>query len=52
MTVQQVFAHDYTSAKTYSWDDMDASGSWEKVKVIQYVFPIFTVSTYLILLQG
>ena len=34
MSVQKVYAKDYTSAKEYSWDDMDASGSWEKVKVI------------------
>jgi hypothetical protein len=34
MMVQSVYAKDYTSAKTYSWADMDASGSFEKVKVI------------------
>jgi beta-glucanase (GH16 family) len=34
MQVLQVFAQDYTDAKEYSWDGMDASGSWEKVKVI------------------
>jgi len=34
MMVRQVYAQDYTSAKTYSWANMDASGSWEKVKVI------------------
>lgn len=35
MMVQSVYAKDYTSAKTYSWADMDSSGSWEKVKVIK-----------------
>ncbi|KAF2017522.1 glycoside hydrolase family 16 protein [Aaosphaeria arxii CBS 175.79] len=35
MTVQTVYAHDYTTAKEYSWENMDASGSWEKVKVIE-----------------
>jgi beta-glucanase (GH16 family) len=34
MMVQQVYVQDYTSAKEYSWEGMDASGSWEKVKVI------------------
>jgi beta-glucanase (GH16 family) len=34
MSVQKVYAQDYTSAKEYSWEGMDASGSWEKVKVI------------------
>ena len=34
MVVQSVYAQDYTEGKTYSWDNMDASGSWEKVKVI------------------
>lgn len=34
MMVQQVYAKDYTQAKEYSWEGMDASGSWEKVKVI------------------
>lgn len=34
MIVKSVYAQDYTDAKEYSWDDMDASGSWEKVKVI------------------
>lgn len=34
MSVQKVYAQDYTQAKEYSWDGMDASGSWEKVKVI------------------
>jgi beta-glucanase (GH16 family) len=37
MTVSSVYAEDYTSAAKYSWDDMDSSGSWEKVKVIKYV---------------
>lgn len=35
MTVQKVYAQDYTTAKEYSWENMDASGSWEKVKVIE-----------------
>lgn len=35
MTVQEIYAQDYTSAKTYSWADMDSSGDWQKVKVIQ-----------------
>lgn len=35
MSVQQVYAKDYTEAKEYSWEGMDASGSWEKVKVIK-----------------
>ena len=34
MSVQTVYAKDYTSAKEYSWDDMDASGAWQKVKVV------------------
>lgn len=34
MTVQSIYAQDYTNAAEYSWDGMDASGSWEKVKVI------------------
>lgn len=37
MTIQSVYAQDYTSAAKYSWDNMDASGDWEKVKVIEYV---------------
>lgn len=40
MTVQSVYAQDYTSAKEYSWEDMDSSGDWQKVKVIEYVFPV------------
>lgn len=35
MMVRELYVQDYTSAKTYSWADMDKSGSWEKVKVIQ-----------------
>lgn len=35
MVLQSVYAKDYTTAKEYSWEGMDASGSWEKVKVIQ-----------------
>jgi len=34
MTIQSVYAKDYTEGAQYSWDNMDASGSWEKVKVI------------------
>jgi beta-glucanase (GH16 family) len=34
MSVQTVYAQDYTTAKEYSWDNMDASGEWQKVKVI------------------
>lgn len=42
MIVQEVHVEDYTTAKTYSWEDMDSSGSWEKVKVITYVGPAAT----------
>jgi len=35
MMVKSVFAEDYTSAQTYSWADMDSSGSFEKVKVVK-----------------
>ncbi|KAF1944710.1 hypothetical protein EJ02DRAFT_452304 [Clathrospora elynae] len=34
MTVQSVYAKDYTEGAEYSWADMDQSGDWEKVKVI------------------
>jgi beta-glucanase (GH16 family) len=34
MSVQKVYAKDYTEAKEYSWENMDASGDWQKVKVI------------------
>ncbi|KAF2638329.1 concanavalin A-like lectin/glucanase [Massarina eburnea CBS 473.64] len=34
MLVKSVYAKDYTSAKEYSWEDMDSSGTWEKVTVI------------------
>lgn len=34
MIVQSVYAKDYTEGAEYSWDDMDASGDWQKVKVI------------------
>lgn len=35
MTIQSVYAEDYTSgAKTYSWANMDSTGDWQKVKVI------------------
>lgn len=37
MTVQSVYAKDYTQGAEYSWEDMDASGSFKKVKVIAYV---------------
>lgn len=35
MTIQSVYAEDYTSAAKYSWADMDSSGNWDKVKVIE-----------------
>lgn len=35
MMVQRVYAKDYTTAKEYSWENMDASGSYEKVKVVE-----------------
>jgi len=35
MTIQSVYAEDYTKAAKYSWEGMDASGDWETVKVIQ-----------------
>lgn len=39
--LQSVYAEDYTTgAKAYSWEDMDASGSWEKVKIIEGKSPI------------
>ncbi|KAF3033110.1 hypothetical protein E8E11_002717 [Didymella keratinophila] len=34
MKVQSVYAEDYTKGEKYSWADMDSSGSYEKVKVI------------------
>ncbi|KAH6643189.1 concanavalin A-like lectin/glucanase domain-containing protein [Boeremia exigua] len=34
MRVKTIYAQDYTKGAEYSWEDMDASGSWEKVKVI------------------
>ncbi|ORY16570.1 cell wall glucanase-like protein [Clohesyomyces aquaticus] len=34
MTVRDIYAEDYTTAKEYSWEGMDASGSWQKVKVL------------------
>lgn len=40
MVLQSVYAKDYTSAKEYSWEGMDASGSWEKVKVIEGKSPV------------
>ncbi|KAF1355958.1 hypothetical protein EJ07DRAFT_130466 [Lizonia empirigonia] len=36
MSVQTIYAEDYTKGAKYSWADMDSSGSWEKVKVIKY----------------
>jgi hypothetical protein len=41
MTIKQVYAQDYTSAAKYSWENMDSTGDWEKVKVIEYVLPFF-----------
>jgi len=35
MKVQTVYFKDYTQGAEYSWENMDASGSWEKVKVIE-----------------
>ena len=35
MKVQTVYVKDYTQGAEYSWENMDASGSWEKVKVIE-----------------
>lgn len=35
MTVKTVYVQDYTTAKEYSWDDMDSSGDWQKVKVVK-----------------
>lgn len=35
MMVQKVYAKDYTTAKEYSWENMDASGSYEKVKIVE-----------------
>lgn len=37
MSVQTVYVQDYTTAKTYNWDDMDASGDWQKVGVVKLV---------------
>ncbi|KAF1923680.1 glycoside hydrolase family 16 protein [Didymella exigua CBS 183.55] len=34
MTVQTIYAEDYTKGAKYSWADMDSSGSYKKVKVI------------------
>lgn len=36
MTVQSVYAKDYTEGAEYSWENMDSSGAWQKVKVIAY----------------
>ncbi|KAK7186928.1 hypothetical protein DPSP01_011623 [Paraphaeosphaeria sporulosa] len=35
MSVQTVYVQDYTTAKEYNWDDMDASGDWQKVGVVK-----------------
>jgi hypothetical protein len=36
-----VYAQDYnTSAAKYSWEGMDGSGDWQKIKVIEYVHPV------------
>ena len=35
MVLQSVYAQDYTTAKEYSWENMDSSGSYEKVKIIE-----------------
>jgi beta-glucanase (GH16 family) len=41
MTIQSVYAQDYnTSAAKYSWEGMDGSGDWQKIKVIEYVHPV------------
>lgn len=40
MTVQSVYAKDYTEGAEYSWEDMDSTGDWQKVKVIAYVPPL------------
>jgi beta-glucanase (GH16 family) len=37
MTVQSVYAKDYTEGAEYSWENMDSTGDWQKVKVIAYV---------------
>lgn len=34
MVVQSVYAKDYTEGAEYSWENMDSSGAWDKVKVI------------------
>jgi hypothetical protein len=43
MTIQSVYAQDYTKAAKYSWDGMDGSGDWQKVKVIEYVSALIAV---------
>ncbi|KAF2450791.1 glycoside hydrolase family 16 protein [Karstenula rhodostoma CBS 690.94] len=35
MSVRTVYVQDYTTAKEYNWDDMDASGDWHKVGVVK-----------------
>ncbi|KAF2006480.1 glycoside hydrolase family 16 protein [Amniculicola lignicola CBS 123094] len=35
MTVREIYAEDYHTAKTYSWANMDATGDWQKVKVVE-----------------
>ncbi|KAL5119735.1 hypothetical protein ACEQ8H_002341 [Pleosporales sp. CAS-2024a] len=34
MAVKSVYAKDYTEGKVYSWANMDASGDWQKIKVV------------------
>jgi beta-glucanase (GH16 family) len=34
MAVQSIYVEDQTKGATYSWDDMDASGSYKMVKII------------------
>lgn len=35
MKVQTVYVKDYTQGAEYSWENMDASGSYKKVKIIE-----------------
>jgi hypothetical protein len=35
MAVQAVYVKDNQTAKSYSWADMDSSGDWQKVKIIE-----------------
>jgi len=52
MVVREVYAKDYTTAKEYSWENMDSSGDWEKVKVIEYVFCYVIAGFYLTAYRG